>query len=350
MSTEGPREPDDESSRWKPSLASTPDEPSRDRYLPFANWMPVIAGALAGVLLRFVFFGEPGEAFSAMLGAFIYLAPVLVSAVTVYVAERMEPRSWFYYASAGFLANVLFILGTMLVLIEGLICAIVIAPLFGAIGALAGLLMGAVCRFTGWPGRTLSIAAVLPLVLGAIEPSLPIEQRSRTVERTVIIRAPTSRVWHSIQHASEIRPEEVRRGWIYRIGVPLPKSGVTDQAPEGRVRRISMGKSVHFDQVVTEWKPERLMRVRYRYQPDSFPAGALDEHVMLGGRYFDVEETDYELEPQGDATQMTIRIRYRVSTAFNWYADLFARKLFADFEEVILEFYRRRSEASGSAT
>ena len=38
-----------------------------------------------------------------------------------------------------------------------------------------------------------------------------------------------------------------------------------------------------------------------------------------------------------------IRIRYRVSTDFNWYADMVARLLIGNFEEVILRFYERRT-------
>jgi hypothetical protein len=105
-----------------------------------------------------------------------------------------------------------------------------------------------------------------------------------------------------------------------------------------------MGKSVHFEQVVTEWRENRLMRVKYRYQPDSFPPYAMDEHVVLGGHYFDVKSTAYVLTPKGAATELAIQMEYRVSTPFNWYADPFAHALLENFEAVILEFYRRRSE------
>lgn len=335
-------------SRWAPPQSSVRQESSGGRVLPFSSGWPLVVGALVGLVLRLIFSGKPGDAYATMLGSFIYLAPLIVGAVTVYLAERLQPRSWLYYAGAGFLANVLFVLGSLVVLIEGMICAVVIAPLFGLMGAVGGLLMGVVCRWTGRPGRMLSCAALVPLVLGALEPALPIAKRLRTVERSVAIAASPAQVWHAIQHATDIQPHEVERGWIFRIGVPLPQGGITEETAEGRVRRITMGKSVHFDQIVTRWEPERLMRVRYRYAADSFPPNAMDEHVVLGGHYFDVEEADYELTPQGETTQLTIRMRYRVSTPFNWYADPIARALFADFEAVMLELYRRRSERAQS--
>lgn len=40
-------------------------------------------------------------------------------------------------------------------------------------------------------------------------------------------------------------------------------------------------------------------------------------------------------------------MRYRVSTQFNWYADGVARFLNGNFEEVILDSYRRRAVRTG---
>src|SRR4051812_27020660 len=67
------------------------------RRMPFAWFWPLLVGAAAALVLRIAFSGGPGRPFSAMLGAFIYLAPAVCGAVTVYMAERMERRSWGYY-------------------------------------------------------------------------------------------------------------------------------------------------------------------------------------------------------------------------------------------------------------
>ena len=90
----------------------------------------------------------------------------------------------------------------------------------------------------------------------------------------------------------------------------------------------------------------RHVRWTYRFDPDSFPAYALDEHVVVGGKYFDVKDTAYDLVPIEDsATELRVRMGYRVSTRFNWYADPLARFLMGDLAEANLDFYRRRSEA-----
>jgi uncharacterized protein YndB with AHSA1/START domain len=285
-----------------------------------------------------------------MMGAFIYLAPLLVGMVTVYLAERQRRRSWGYYLWAPALANVIFVAGTLVILIEGIICAVLIVPLFAVLGAVGGIVMGAICRLTRWPKHAVYCFATLPIILGSLESRFALPDRVETIERRILIDAPPETVWEQIWNVAPIRPEEVDRGWMYRIGVPLPIAANTKQTPDGLVRRITMGKGIHFDQVVTDWEPNRYVHWTYRFDKDSFPPAALDDHVMIGGYYFDLRTTSYTLVPQGERTQLTIRMEYRVTTPFNWYAEPIAKFLVGNFEEVVLNFYRNRSQAQSVTT
>lgn len=335
-----------------PTSATPADSPPPNKArakLPFSNWWPLAAGVLAGIALRFAFSAKPGGAYATMMGAFIYLAPVVVSAVTVYVAETGKRRTWRYYFWSAFFANVLFVAGTLLILIEGLICAIIILPFFGAVGGLAGLVMGVICRITNWPKQALYGITVLPLVLGFAESYAPLPERIGTVERRLLIDASPAAVWQEIHEARGIQASEVAHAWVYRIGVPLPLAGVTQETPTGRVRKITMGKGIHYDQVFIEWEQERYLRWKYRFDEDSFPPRALDDHVRIGGHYFDLIESSYTLMPKDQGTELTLRMTYRVSTQFNWYADPIARYLIGNVEEVILDFYRKRSQSESEA-
>ena len=86
----------------------------------------------------------------------------------------------------------------------------------------------------------------------------------------------------------------------------------------------------------------------YEFGPGSFPPGSLDDHIMIGGRYFGLEETSYTLEPEAGGTRLTIRVGARVSTHFNWYAGLWADYLVDDTARAILGFYKARSERGGA--
>lgn len=316
----------------------------KKKTLPFSGWWPVVVGTLFGIALRLFFSGEPGGLFSAMDRAFILLAPLAVGAVTVYVAERKARRSWRYYILAAAMANMLFVIGTMAILIEGIICAIIIAPLFGIFGVVGGLIMGLICRMTNWPKHAVYSFAALPLMLGAFPPDESDNRHIAVTQRTIVIQAPADKIWQQLLNVRDIKPNEVGRAWMYRIGVPLPIAGVTQVTPSGLVRQITMGKSIHFEQVSTDWEINRYVKWRYRFDDDSFPPKALDDHVKIGGHYFDIIDTEYTLTPiDRQSTELKIQMRYRVSTQFNWYANPVAQLLIGNFEDVILDFYRHRS-------
>jgi len=161
----------------------------RERRLPFSGWWPVGCGALAGLVLRLLYSGVPAGPYSAMLASFIYGSPLLVGLVTVYVAELTERRSWKYYFAAPVLATVLYVVGTLLLVIEGWICAIIIIPMFALLGGLAGLLMGAICRATNWPrSSVVGCFAALPVLFGAIEHQIPAASLEREGSRSRIFR------------------------------------------------------------------------------------------------------------------------------------------------------------------
>jgi len=319
------------------------------RILPFRAWWPVGFGAVAGLLLRLVFSGTSGNPYGAMMGSFILGAPVLVSVVTVYLAERAARRTWGYYFVAPFVANVLFVVGTLLIEVEGWICAILIVPLFAVVGGLVGLVMGAICRITNWPHRAIvSSVALLPLLGGAVEQRVDTTNLERVQQREVFVAAAPETIWRVLIDTRDIHPDEVESAWMYRIGVPTPQAGVGDLRDGEHLRHITMGKGVHFDQVATDWDVGRRVTWQYRFADDSFPPGALDDHVRIGGQYFDVSECSYSLKPVAGGTQLAIRMKYRVSTHFNWYAAPVADWLVGDFAEVILDFYAKRAALAPS--
>ncbi len=309
------------------------------------HWVwPALAGALVGIALRLVYSGGPNQPYSPMMGVFIGFAPAAVAAIAVYLAECSARRTWWQYAQIGAMANVFCVLGALAILVEGLICAVVIVPLFAGYGAVAGLLMGAVCRLTNWPKHAMYSVVALPMLLGGVEHGLPLPNDISVVIRTRLIDATPEAIWAQLMTPGPIRAEEIEDAWMYRIGVPVPESAVSEVGPERIIRHIRMGKGIRFDQVAVEWELNRSVRWRYRFAPDSFPSGALDDHVRIGGDYFDILDTTYALEPTPDGTLLHASMTYRVSTRFNWYAEPIAALLVGNFEEAALRFYATRAE------
>ena len=80
--------------------------------------------------------------------------------------------------------------------------------------------------------------------------------------------------------------------------------------------------------------------------PNSIPPSTLDEHVMIGGRYFDVIEGGYKIKNTGFNTNLlTLSCTYRITTNLNFYSKWWADLILEDFNEMILEVIKKRSES-----
>jgi hypothetical protein len=179
----------------------------------------------------------------------------------------------------------------MILRVEGLICIILAAPLFGIVGGIGGLVMGVICRRALAPRRALYCFAAAPLLFGAVEQNLPLAHQIRSVERVAFVAATPEKIWAQLTVAKDIRADEIGSAWMYRIGVPLPSSAITESCDGSAIRHIAMGKGIHFDQIASDWQPNQRVRWTYLFSADSFPPGALDDHVRIGGAYFDVIDT-----------------------------------------------------------
>ena len=136
-------------------------------------------------------------------------------------------------------------------------------------------------------------------------------------------------------------PESQYAGSIEQtIGMPPPKSGVMRQTDDAYLRRSYWGKNIYFDEPITQMVPNRHLSWGYRFYPDSFPPGAMDEHVVIGGEYFDLIDTDFTLtQLPGARTKVQIRIGFRVSTGFNFYAVPAAKLVLGNFTETALGYF-----------
>jgi hypothetical protein len=320
------------------------------------NLLVFLAGAVYGLAMRLAFgmvpfgrFGgsEAAGATGVMLSSFVMLVPFLLGAFAVY-ADRGRAGIW----RAVFIPWIpigLFVGGTAILLIEGSICIAMATPIFLCMGSIGGLIMWTVLRAYRPSRGTMGSLLLLPLLAGAWEQGQPLPPRVQVSTASVVIAAPPERIWHLINDAAGIRPDEMAQGLAYRIGVPYPQSALTVVENGQRVRKLRWDHGVHFDEPITAWEEDRYIAWRYSFLPGSIPADALDEHVQIGGRHFDLLDTSYRLTPQAGGTRLDIRVTYRISTRFNWYATTLGRVLVDDAARTILSFYQRRAEAAPTA-
>lgn len=276
---------------------------------------------------------------------FLFGVPFLIGALITYAVHYKRPistKQWFKFLNCSILLCFP-IAGSILG--EGSICLILASPflLFGIY--LGAFMMDGLCRYFWKPNKAIYAIAALPLLL-LVTPE-PIKHYYGNTHQSIIINASTAKIWQQLNNANNIEEAEVKDAWMYKIGVPYPISGITQQTSTGLIRYSTWQKGIHFEEIIDIWQPERLIHWDYRFSANSIPKGALDDHVTIGGKHFDLLDTSYRLTPiNHQQTKLEITVNYRVSTDMNFYAGFVADTLISNFSSVILNFYKNRSEQS----
>ena len=127
------------------------------------------------------------------------------------------------------------------------------------------------------------------------------------------------------------------------MGFPRPIAATIDRFGVGGVRTATFERGVVFRELVTDWVPER--RLGFTIDPVVVPDGAMDQHVAIGGPYFDVLSGTYELHAlDGGRTRLLLKSEHRTSTAFNLYAAWWADRVMVSIQRNILAVLRDRAE------
>jgi hypothetical protein len=322
------------------------------------KWL-LLSGAAYGLLMRIIFMQNPFSLFpnfswfnnsgigsvasGPMMASFALLVPATIGALCYYYTEPVK-KTFGRSLYAGYLPMWCFVGGTAILLIEGSICIAMAMPLFMIMSSVGGALMWVYLKFKKPSSTSINSLLVLPLLMVPIESQISLPTNNQAVSESIIVQASSDKVWQLINHVDNIQPQELQDGLAYRIGVPLPLEGITVNDNGTRVRKSRWAKNVAFDEPISDWQENRFIKWTYRFTPESFPAGALDEHVVIGGKYFDLIDTSYQLTPIGANTRLDMVVHYRISTNFNWYANPLGKLLIDDSAKQILSFYKHRAE------
>jgi len=318
-----------------------------------SNWLRVGWGAAVGVVYGAVFrgllvlFPDPGWIGIMTLG-FILFTPLAMGFITIFLIERRRAQpiwTWFLYpwipvlgglATAGIFAW------------EGLICIVMFLPIALVTATLGGVAAGLIARMVrsrALKNGTLACVVFLPLLISPIERQFLAQRDLRSVESVIDIKASPATVWKNIERVPAIRTSELQRSWSHVIGFPNPVEATLSKESVGGVRNATFEGGVLFIETVDTWEPNRHLGFSIHAVNDKIPPTTLDEHVTVGGQYFDVLHGDYELEPMPNGvTRLHLRSLHRVSTDFNWYAQLWTDAVMRDLQVRILQVIRNRCE------
>jgi hypothetical protein len=326
--------------------------------MPAARWflkvplaVSILTGAGFGILCRLyarigTVFGK-GADLSMTLG-FLFLAPFAIGYVTIAAGWRFAPRpvvQWIFAPWLGVL------LGTGIVWlfnVEGLICVVMFLPVALVLSSLGGICAGLTHR--AWDRRaqraSLACIALLPLIIAPLEGQFVVAPvQHRVVQTEIRIHAPVDLVWHNIERVRPIAPGELRPVWTHEIGFPRPIEATLSHEGVGGVRHATFEHGLLFIETVTAWEPDRLLAFSIRADTADIPPTTLDQHVTVGGRYFDVLNGMYCIEDAGHGDVILhLESQERLSTDFNSYAGLWSDAVMRSLQQSILEVVKNRCE------
>ena len=193
---------------------------------------------------------------------------------------------------------------------------------------------------------------VLPFLVSPLESRVAAAMQLREVDTAIDIDAPPATVWRHIIRVPAFRPEEHRLAFSHVIGFPRPVEATLSHEGVGGVRHATFERGVLFVETVTTWEPERELAFSIRADPGTIPPSALDEHVTVGGPYFDVLDGRYRLEPLGvGRVRLHLSSTHRLSTHFNLYSGAWTDFVMRDVQRYILGILKERCEReAGTAT
>jgi hypothetical protein len=224
---------------------------------------------------------------------------------------------------------------------EGSICLIALAPVYYVLAAVGGIL-GALLRRRG-RRELAALVLVAPFASAAGESGLPLPEQERVVATAIAINASRAEVWSQIIRVPRIR--EPQEGFFYAMGFPRPVEATLSHPGVGGVRHASFERGLLFVETIHVWEPEQRLAFHIEVDPRHTPTTTLDEHVTVGGRYFDVLEGEYSIEPLGNSrVRLHLTSRHRVSTRFNFYTSFWSDFLMRDIQDNILRVIKSRAE------
>jgi len=167
------------------------------------------------------------------------------------------------------------------------------------------------------------------------------------VHNQILINAPADAVWKQIERVPTIQEQEQTHSYLHDLGFPRPLEATLSKPAVGGVRHATFESNILFVETVTEWDPPRTLS--FSIVPELAESqSAIVNSKILGGKYFDILEGSYYLEPvlgqNGEQTLLHLSSVQRVSTFYNLYSSLWTRWIMSQLQSYILRVIQQRAE------
>lgn len=316
--------------------------------MPSKRLKTLALGLTAGVVYAFLVMLLVTHFHANVSIAYIFILPLMLGAIPVLFSTKEQLQSYKTYLLLPWGITLTFFFLALALKFEGMICLTIIVAPFLALGTLGAFIFRLIKLKREGSGTKLYVSLAAPLLFLLIETTVQPTTQIHTVTTHIEIEADNQNVWEHVKNVRNIQSNEIETHFVHVIGIPKPLNGELDKEQVGGVRKITWEKGIKFEEKIKSWNEGNGFAYDISVDPNSIPPTTLDEHVMIGGRYFDVLEGSYKIDSLSPKKSLvTLTCTYRVTTNLNFYSKLWADFILDDFNEMILEVIKKRSESKG---
>lgn len=300
-------------------------------------------------------FAEPfmGNSGGVVSLSFIFSVPFACGALSVAIARWCGSDNWVLYSILT--PTLIMIVGLTICVITGIeaiICVIMAAPILLIATILGGLLAHALLPKNQPQNHLYATLAVflpfLPFLTAYAESTLHWPTETKAITNTLIIQATPEQIWPLIASVEAIAPEQIPNKWIYLIGFPKPIAATLDKHAVGGIRTATFQRDVSFFEEITHWEKPQKLSFSIHADPDFIPRTAFDQHIIVGGRFYDVLDGTYQILPLTEThSRLILTSNHRLSTRFNSYAAWWSVQVMDQIQGSILDVIKTRAEETG---
>ena len=278
---------------------------------------------------------------------FLALLPALLCALICYVGDPDRTRSTgFYWLTPLVLVGVVDA-GSAVILHEGVICLIMLSPIWIVSGWAGAFLLRWQRRGTVSHKTLQSSFLMIPLLAGVVEAQIPYPHEQVLLSRSILVHATSGEIWPYAVSNPSIGAHEGRWTITHNIiGLPRPRATVINGAGVGAVREAYWGDNINFEERINAWSPGQKLGWTFGFSNTSL-RDYTDKHISPDGQFLKIESGDYSMRRiSPETTELTLNTRYVAMTHVNPYARLWGEFLLGDTQDNILTIIKDRAEAA----
>jgi hypothetical protein len=303
---------------------------------------------IVALVIRFMFDVNDWQSlWSVMTLTFFASLPYLVGVLAIYMSGIDKVKSLRYRIFFPWIPIFVFFAITLLLSIEGWACWVMVLPLFLIFASLGGLTAGyfKLKKLRQSGNLHLSLTVLLPFFLAPIEQAIGEIPGFYKASTYIDIDASGEKIWRNVTRVSEIDESEDNRGLTNFLQIPRPIRAELNYEGVGAKREAIFDGGLVFNETVLTYEHEKMMSFSIKANTYEIPSTTFDEHVLIGGDFFDVLEGTYLLEQTGEQKyRLHLHSEFKLTTSFNFYASVWAKWIMSDIQENILQVIKKRSE------